>query len=203
MFVQNTKQLMERAREVTLEENSPFHRFYESAQNLAKLISPYMRKMETPEDEVNRLVGHFGLMGETNNSINHLLMHLKEALKQQSPKSDESALQKTFLLSTMEHHGSQYSHVTHSGENVIAACNRIIGSIEQWTNDHAQEITPKDRLAIARERTKFAESLDEIYVFIQESRTFFETFDVPVKIPERYKAMLNGNHNSGAPANHP
>lgn len=197
---------MDRAREVTLTEDSPFSRFYSSGKQIAALIGPYMKETGAPEDEINKLIGHYGIMGETNNTINFVLAGLQNDLKFSNEPS-EGALRRTFLLSTMEHHESQYSHLTHSGETVIAACNRIIDDIGEWTDRHADIIRAEDRLQILSHRDEFARSLNEIHAFIRESRTFFETFDVPVNLPKRYQSVLrpqNGNQSLALPpANQP
>lgn len=176
MFITTPEQLIDRAIEVSDFKDGPFARFYSSAQEMGHLVKSYMDKMGAPEEEKDHLIGHYGLHGETNNTINQLLLNIHTDAEEASPRAYERILRRAFLLSTLEEHGSQYSHKLSDAqpqENVIAACNRIINDIGCWTDDHVAEIEPYDRIKILSLRHDFAQALDEIYDFIEETRCYF------------------------------
>lgn len=186
MFYECHNHLLARATEICTSPDGAYARFQNSVQEMGQLISPYLAKLNAPEEEKQRLVGHYGLFGETGNSISQIMLSLREDLKGGSEKDLDRSLNRIFLLSTLDNYGSQYSHrhlEPSDRETVIAACNRIINDIGKWTDDHVEDIEPRDRLKILGLRHNFAQALDEIYAFMQEARPCFEGRVSPLAAP--------------------
>lgn len=185
MYFENEDQLLQRAAEVSGE---PYLRLCKSAEIMGALITPYLRKFGASEEETDRLVGHNGLRGEVGNSLGQWLAGIHERFQENRTQDRDGILQRAFFLSVLEHTHSKYSR--HGGqnthENVIAACNRVIDDIGQWTDEHVHDIDPHDRLRILNERHNFAQALHQIYDFSQGCSIFFQKHDITSRIPPRY-----------------
>lgn len=180
MFFENHDQLLQRATEICFAPDGARVRFQSSIEEMGSTINQYLSKMNAPEEEKQLLIGHYGLFGETGNSISQLLLSIHDDLGSGSEQGVERGLKRIFLLTTLENYGSQYSHARikpYDTENVISACNRIIDHIGKWTDEHVDEIEPLDRVKILNLRHNFATALDEIYTFMRAARPCFEKQD--------------------------
>ena len=176
MFFENQDQLIQRATEICSPPDGARARFQESIEELGHAINQYLGKLDTPEEEKQLLIGHYGLFGETGNSISQILLSLRDDLEGGSQHDLKRGLNRIFLLSTLDNYGSQYSHARvkpYDTENVVAACNRIIDHIGKWTDEHVGDIAPQDRLKILSLRHNFASALTEIYDFMVAARPVF------------------------------
>jgi hypothetical protein len=185
MCVADHDHFMQRAAEVSAE---PYLRLRESADKLYEMMMPYLQQFGAPEEEVDRLIGHNGLKGETGNSLGQWLAGIYERFYAGEAGDRDGILQRAFFLSVIDRTHSKYSRhgAENTHENVIAACNRVIDDIGHWADKHMGEIDSLDRLKILNERHNFARALDQIYEFVQFSKEYFATHDITPHIPPRY-----------------
>lgn len=167
------KSLIESLRPLVANEHGPYSAFDNSVKGLASELQTQFRRLGTPEEEKDRIVGHCGLLGETNNTLGYIFHTQIRPLASNDHIDQEKLLKWTRLLCERVHQESQMSRSRQVTENVMEAYHRMGREIEQWTQDHAEDMQPEEYERISTLLGKFKESYSQLESFIEQAYEFF------------------------------
>lgn len=188
MTFQNHKSLIETLKPLVVNDDSPYCRFSHSVKGLATELQVQFNRFGTPEEEKDRIVGHCGLLGETNNTLGYIFHTQIRPLAANDHSDQDKLLRWTRILCERVHQESQMSRARSMSESVIEAYHRMGKDIESWMEDHQSFMEPEELANISSLLADFRESYAKLEDFIEDASAFFG--DTPTSLTPRSAAEL-------------
>lgn len=156
-----------------------YPRFSAAVIELSNSLKQQFRVFGTPEAEKDMLVGHFGLLGETNNTLGFIfetkLTRLRATTSESDALRDLKMTQWAHRLTERVHEESQHSRTAHNGENVFQAFHRIDHDIGVWMDKNRANMPAEDSRQIDELRQEFKACYDRLETSIEDIRLLFAT----------------------------
>jgi len=157
-----------------------FPRFQQAVQTLSASLQKHLRAYEAPQEDVDRLIGHFGLMGETNNTLGFIFQtKLSRLPEERSPDTDRLTTEWAHWLYRRAHGESQHGRTTQNGETVLQAFYRIDKDIAAWTDRNPDRMPTEESRTIDSLRSELIASFEQLEFSIEEIGVHFAARQPP------------------------
>lgn len=148
-----------------------YPRFSQAVDALTLKLQQHFKRLETPEDDQNQMVGHFGLRGEVGNSLGFIfttkLSRLPEPQDCSAQPEEELMEQWAHRLHARCHEESQFGRRWNNGENLLEAFHRIDHDIAKWTEKNRDKMPAAEGQQIDELRKEFKTAFDRLETAIE------------------------------------
>lgn len=174
-----------------------YPRFNAAVQQLSSSLRQQFRLLGTPEAEKDMLVGHFGLLGEANNSLGTILHTKLTRLRATTCKDDAlrdlKMTQWAHRLTERVYEESQHSRTAHNDENVFQAFHRIDHDIAAWVDQNRDRMPVEESRQIDELRQEFRACYDRLETSIEDIKLLFAVQN-PAFQPMPLKDLIKLEH---------
>lgn len=161
--------------DMSVNHNGAYERLTKSMNSLSQGLQQYFKILGTPADVKERLIGHRGLEGETNNAFGMYFNTIVRDAHEHEPQAlRPRAVYSAFTLSRQLNQSSFLARCENTDETLEQAFDRITNDITDWLDSNASSIPPDDLDGLNMALIEFEYRLAEIKDFIHEAQEYFE-----------------------------